>query len=110
MFTRLTLLEIDTVRIDTASAVERFRAEVLPELHEQPGYAGVLVMATPEGLGAIISFWETPEAADAAGSQGFYAETLERYTTIFRSPPGRERYQIALAELPSMEATAPAAN
>ncbi|WP_350278085.1 hypothetical protein [Kribbella sp. HUAS MG21] len=108
MFTRLTLLEIDTVRIDTGSAVERFRAEVLPELHRQPGYAGVLVMATPEGLGAIVSFWETADAADAAGTEGFYAEVLERYTTIFRSPPGRERYRLALAELPSVEATAPA--
>lgn len=105
MYTRLTLLEIDTVRIDMPAAVERFRAEVLPELHQQPGYAGVLVMATPEGAGAVLSFWETPEAADAAGSSGFYADVLERYTTIFRSPPGRERYQIALAELPSAETT-----
>ena len=85
MFTRLTLLEIDTLRTDMESAVERFRAEVLPELHKQPGYAGVLVMATPEGAGAILSFWETPEAANTTS---FYAEVLERYTTIFRSPPG----------------------
>jgi heme-degrading monooxygenase HmoA len=101
MFTRLTLLEIDTVRTDMESAVELFRTEVLPELHQQPGYAGVLVMATPEGAGAIVSFWETPEAADAAGSTGFYADVLARYATIFKSPPGRERYQVALAELPS---------
>jgi len=102
MFTRLTLLEIDTLRTDVESAVERFRAEVLPELHKQPGYAGVLVMATPEGAGAILSFWETPEAANTTS---FYAEVLERYTTIFRSPPGREQYQIALAELPAVEST-----
>ena len=101
MFTRLTLLEIDTVRIDMESAVGLFRAEVLPELHNQPGYAGVLVMATPEGAGAIVSFWETPEAAEAAASTGFYADVLARYATIFKSPPGRERYQVALAELPS---------
>jgi len=36
----------------------------------------------------MVSFWETPDAASAAGSTGFYAEVLERYTTIFRSPPG----------------------
>ena len=101
MFTRLTLLEIDTLRTDMESAVERFRTEVMPELHKQPGYAGVVVMATPEGAAAVLSFWETSEAADTAGSNGFYAEVLERYTTIFRSPPGRERYQVALAELPS---------
>ncbi|HEU4947291.1 MAG TPA: hypothetical protein VFT31_09065 [Kribbella sp.] len=105
MFTRLTLLEIDTLRIDTESAVELFKQEVMPELHRQPGYAGVLVMSTPYGHGAIISFWETAEAADAAGSTGFYPEVLERYTTIFKAPPGRERYEVALAELPTVAPT-----
>jgi hypothetical protein len=98
MFTRLTLLEIDTLRTDMVSAVEWFRTEVMPELRRQPGYAGVLVMATPEGAAAVLSFWETPEAANTTS---FYSSVLERYTTIFRSPPGREHYQIALAELPT---------
>ncbi len=101
MFARLTQLEIDTLRIDTDSAVQVFRSEVLPELRQQPGYAGVLVLATPEGLGAIVSFWDSAEHAEASGSTGFYAEVLERYVTIFRSPPGRGRYEVALAELPT---------
>lgn len=102
MFARLTLLEIDTVRIDATAAVELFRSEILPELRDQPGYAGVLVLSTPEGLGALVSFWETAESAEVDVVQGFYPEVLERYVTLFRAPPGRGRYEVALAELPEL--------
>ena len=104
MFARLTQLEIDTVRIDTDSAVDIFRTEVLVELRNQPGYAGVLVLATQDGLGALVSFWDTAESADVDAVGGFYSGVLERYLTLFRSPPGRGRYEVALAELPTLPA------
>lgn len=101
MYTRLTLLEIDTVRIPTEAAVEVFKQEVLPELKKQPGYVGVLVMSTPLGRGALLSFWETEEAAEAGASSGWYPEELERYMTLFKTPPGRERYELAFADMPT---------
>jgi len=101
MFARVTLLEIDTMRTDVADAVELYRAEVLPELKEQSGYTGSYVLATPDGKGMLISFWATEDAADASAEQGFYAETLARYVTLFRSPPGRERYEVMVADLPA---------
>jgi hypothetical protein len=101
VFARLTLLEIDTLRIDTDSAVEVFQREVLPAVQSQPGYAGVLVLSTREGQGALLSFWDTAEAADAGALSGFYPDVLEQYMAMFRSPPGRERYQVAFAELPA---------
>jgi hypothetical protein len=87
--------------MDMDAAVEMYRREVLPGLQEQPGYKGVLVLATPEGKGALVSFWEHEADAEAGGQRGFYPETLERYMTLFRSTPGRERYEVALAELPT---------
>ena len=104
MFARLTQLEIDTLRIDTDSAVALFRSEILEELRKQPGYAGILVLSTPDGLGALVSFWDTAEAADVDAVGGFYPEVLQRYVTLFRSPPGRGRYEVALAELPTSPA------
>ena len=101
MFTRLTLLEIDTVRIPMDAAVGVFTQEVLPELKRQPGYLGVLVLTTPLGRGALLSFWETEQAAEAGASSGWYPEELERYMTLFRTPPGRERYELAFADLPA---------
>jgi hypothetical protein len=95
------LLEIDTVRMDMAAAVEMYRDEVLPELRAQAGYLGVLVLTTPEGKGLLVSFWESDKAAEATGTTGFYPEVLERYVTLFRSPPGRERYEVSFVELPA---------
>jgi hypothetical protein len=101
MYARVTLVEIDTLRIDMDSAVDVFKANVLPEVREQPGYAGVLVLTTPEGSGAIVSFWDTAEAADASAKPGFYSDVLSRHMTMFKSPPGRERYVVQVAELPA---------
>jgi hypothetical protein len=101
VYSRVTLLEIDTVRLDMGSAIELFRERVLPELREQNGYEGVYVLTTAEGKALILSLWETEE--DAAGDHGrFYDEQLEQYMTLFREPPGRERYEVALADAPAL--------
>lgn len=96
MYSRVTQLEIDTLRLDVAEAAKVLRDEVLPELSVQDGYLGVVALATPEGKGAIITFWETEEGARDAS--GFASTQLDRYVTVFRSPPGRETYEVMLAD------------
>jgi heme-degrading monooxygenase HmoA len=102
MYARTTLLEIDTLRVGMADAVAMFELEILPALRAQPGYQGVYVLTTPEGKGLLISFWDTVEQADAGQGAGFYAETLERYVTLFKAPPGRDHYEVAMADLPAI--------
>ena len=46
LYSRVTLLEIDTLRVDLDDAVEQFEAQVLP-VRELPGFEGVVVMVTP---------------------------------------------------------------
>jgi hypothetical protein len=101
MYARLTLLEIDTMRTSMAQALEQFEREVVPRLREQDGYRGVFVMTTPEGKGALVSLWDTAEQADIQGEQKFYAEALTRFATLFRSAPGRERYEVAYFDEPA---------
>jgi heme-degrading monooxygenase HmoA len=101
MFARVTLLEIDVVRIGMDAAVEMYRTEVMPELKEQPGSAGATVLVTPEGKVLIMTLWETAEQADAGADARWYSETLERYVTMFRTPPGRELYAVAIADMPA---------
>lgn len=98
MYSRVTLLEVDTMRVTIDEAVELFRAVVLPRLRELEGFEGVYVLATPEGKGLLMSLWESEEAAQA--STAFAAEELERYVTLFTSPPGREQYEVVVAETP----------
>jgi hypothetical protein len=97
MYSRVTLLEIDTVRVDMDEAAALFRNEVLPRLREQHGYEGSVALATPEGKGMIITFWDAEEGANDAS--GFAAGELERFVTLFRSPPGREIYEVAFADM-----------
>jgi heme-degrading monooxygenase HmoA len=85
-------------------AVELFRESVIPALHEQPGYAGVYVLVSPEGQALVLTFWESEEEADAgiAGSRSFYSEQVEKFVTLYRAPPGRETYRVVVAEEPSI--------
>lgn len=102
MVARVTLFEIDTLRLDLRAGVERFGDVVLPALREQPGYAGVYVLANPDGRGLVLSLWESEAAAAAGLASGFYAAQLERFVTVFRSPPGRESYDVALVDAPAL--------
>jgi heme-degrading monooxygenase HmoA len=100
MYARTTLLEIDTLRVDLDDAVAEFEAAVMPRLHEQPGFLGLYALTTPDGRAMLISFWETAESADAGAEAGWYPAVLAEYTTMFRSPPGRETYEVRVAVPP----------
>jgi hypothetical protein len=100
MFSRVTLLEIDTLRVDVDAVLEAYREEVLPELRRQPGYGGVVVMVNPEGQGMVITLWASEEAM--AATTPIASAALERFVTIFRAPPGREQYEVRLVELPAL--------
>jgi hypothetical protein len=98
MYSRVTLLEIDTLRMSMDDAEQLFRGEVLPGLRSQEGFEGILVLTTIEGQGMIVTLWSSEDAA--ADPSGFAASELSRFATLFRSPPGREFYRVAIADLP----------
>jgi heme-degrading monooxygenase HmoA len=102
MVARVTLAEVDAVRTRLDDAVELYRESVVPSLHEQEGYEGCYVLTTPEGKALVLTFWESEEAATAGLASGYYTEQLEKFVTFFRAPPGRETYEVALAEAPSV--------
>ena len=100
MHARVTQLEIDTTRTDIDDAVQMFREEVLPQLRHEEAYNGTFVLANPDGKALLLTFWETEAAAEAQAETGFYAEQLARFAAIFRSPPGRDRYAVVVADQP----------
>jgi len=104
MFARITLVEIDPLRTDPGAAVEQFRRDVLPELKQQPGYEGVYVLLNPDGKAMLISLWATPDSAQSSISNGYYEAQLHKFMTVFRSPPGREQYEVVLTETPQRTA------
>jgi hypothetical protein len=98
MYSRVTLLEIDTLRMDVDDAVAEYQTRFLPHLRELPGYEGVAVMVTPEGKGMVVTFWDSEETVEA--SSAFAASIVDEFLTLYRSPPGREHYRVAYAEMP----------
>ena len=82
-----------------SEALASFAEHTLPRLRDAEGYLGVVVLTTEEGKGALISLWETADEA-STGDGAFYGEELARFATIFRAPPGRERYEVAMTDLP----------
>lgn len=101
MYSRITLLEFDPLRFDVAQTLERFKELVLPELQEQSGYEGALVLANEEAKGLVLTMWESEEDADAALASGFWTAQVERFVTLFAAPPGRAGYDVVLADLPT---------
>jgi|SRR5581483_1454113 len=102
MVARVTLAEVDTVRVPLRDAIEVYERSVLPALREQEGYEGSYVLATPEGKAMVITFWTDEELAAAGVESGFYAEQVEKFVTVYRTPPGRELYEVVVAEAPAV--------
>jgi heme-degrading monooxygenase HmoA len=104
MIARVTLAEIDAVRMSVDQAVTLFRESVVPALREQEGYEGVYVLLSDEGKVLALTFWDSEEAAEAgiAGGRSFYTAQVEKFVTLYRSPPGREEYNVVLADAPAV--------
>ena len=101
MVARVTLAESDAVRTRVEDAVQLFEDSVVPALSEQDGYEGVYVLVTPEGKALVMTFWEDDEAAQSGLSSGHYTRQLEKFATFFRAPPGRETYDVVVADAPT---------
>ena len=99
MYARVTQLEVDLLRSDVDSALDLFKRSVVPSLEDQDGFEGVVALSTPDGKGLVLTFWSTEDAADASSETGFYADVLSQFVTVFRAPPGRERYQVRYADI-----------
>jgi heme-degrading monooxygenase HmoA len=100
MFARVTLVEIDTVRMNPDIAVARFQEQVLPELRGQAGYQGLYVLMNPDGKALLMSLWSTQEQAQSNVASGYYEAQLQKFSTVFASPPGREQYGVVFVDTP----------
>jgi hypothetical protein len=105
VYARVTTLEIDTVRVGVEEALGRYREQFVPQLQQQPGYAGVIAFATPEGKGLVITLWDSEQAAlGTEGEEGLYSEVISSFMTVFKAPPGRDHYELVFSDVPALSA------
>jgi heme-degrading monooxygenase HmoA len=102
MVARVTLAEIDAVRMSVARALEFFEESVMPDLQDEPGYEGCYVLTTPEGKALVVTFWTDEDAADRSMASGLYASQVDKFVTLLRTPPGRETYEVSVADAPML--------
>ena len=102
MVARVTLAEIDAVRMSVGRAVEFFEESVMPDLQDEPGYEGCYVLTTPEGKALVVTFWTDEDAADRSMASGLYASQVDKFVTLLRTPPGRETYEVSVADAPML--------
>ena len=100
MYARVTLLEVDVVRTDMGDVLERYRSEVLPTIQSQRGYEGIFVLANEEGMGLVMTLWSDEDALES--TVPLAAGAVDRFTALFRSAPGRESYEVRLADIPAL--------
>jgi heme-degrading monooxygenase HmoA len=101
MVARVTLAEIDAVRMSIPQAVKLYQDDVLPDLREQEGYEGCYVLTTPEGKALVLTFWADDATAEAGIASGAYGARVEKFVTVMRAAPGRETYDVAVADAPA---------
>jgi heme-degrading monooxygenase HmoA len=102
MVARVTVAEIDPVRQDPRRAIERFERDLVPALREQEGYEGCYVLLSEEGKALVVTLWSSEQAAHATTLSGFYRSQIEKLSdfVFFRSSPGREGYDVVVADAP----------
>jgi heme-degrading monooxygenase HmoA len=102
MVARVTLAEIDPVRQNPRRAIERFENDLVPALKEQEGFEGCYVLLSEEGNVAVITLWSSDESARASRLSGFYQAQIDKLSdlVVYRAPPGREAYDVVVAEAP----------
>ena len=102
MVARVTLAEVDVVRQSLGGMVEFYKEAVMPAQHAQDGFEGGYVLTTPEGKALVLAFWRDEAAAEAGIDSGFYVEQVQKFVTVFKAPPGREMYDVAVADVPAV--------
>jgi hypothetical protein len=100
MYSRVTLLEIDTMRASVSDAVALFQEHAMPQLREQEGFEGAVVLANDDGKGMVVTLWDSEEALNA--SAWLAATIVERFVTLYAAPPGREFYEVLYADVPEV--------
>ena len=101
MIARVTLAELDAVRMSIPKAIQLFEESVLPELQEAEGYEGCYVLVTPKGKALVMTFWSDEAAAEAGISSGLWRAQVAKFAMLMRTQPGRESYEVAVAETPA---------
>jgi heme-degrading monooxygenase HmoA len=95
MFARLTIMHVDTDRID--EGIEIYRDSTVPAAKSQKGFREIsLLVNRKTGKAISIALWESEEDAIANEENRYYQEQVLKGVQFFTKPPIREGYEVAI--------------
>ena len=103
MYARMTMFHVDPKDINLDIAQGVFERLVVPEMRKQPGYEGCYLLRTEHGRGAVVSLWESEDAAISSETSGYYAEQLAKLMPLLGRSPGVDTFRVAFADHPIAE-------
>ena len=81
-------------------AVDLFRDSAMPEIKQQQGFKGALLLSDPNtGKGITITLWETEADAQASGVGSAHLQAqFAKVASLVAAAPVTETYEVALQE------------
>ena len=96
----VTEAKIQQSRSDEALGI--LHGVVLPNLREQKGFRGFILLIDPETQnGMTISFWETEAEMTEFQRSGLPEDNLARFLNLFARPAMTDSYEVNLFEFPA---------
>jgi len=95
MFARLTIMQVDTDRID--EGIELYGDSVIPAAKSQKGFREIyLLVDRKSGKAISIALWDSQEDAIANEKNLYYQEQVLKGIQFFTKPPIREGYEVVV--------------
>jgi len=95
MLARVVRVQFQTGKLDEATRI--VRDEIVPEMKEQQGFEGQLLLTQEEtGSAVSLNLWETAEDLDAFETGDIYRELMGRLAGVLAGPPTGERYTVSV--------------
>ncbi len=81
-------------------AIDLFRDSAMPEIKQQQGFKGALLLRDSNtGKGITITLWETEADAQASGVGSAHLQAqFAKVASLFAAAPVTETYEVALQE------------
>jgi heme-degrading monooxygenase HmoA len=98
MYTRATIVQIRTDKLEEAIAI--YRDSVVPAAKQQAGFHdAILLLDRNTGKGISLTFWNTVAEMEAGEGSGYYQQQLAKFKDIFTAAPIREQYEVSVQAL-----------
>ena len=96
--TRVTFAQVQPDKMD--EGIKIFRDAALPQLKQQPGYKGTLLLVDrTTGKAIVFSLWQTEAEMKASEQNDHYRQQIAKFAHLFTAPSTQEVFAVSFHDL-----------